>query len=103
MLGRIVAVKPWIFRDFAGLPKLSIDHAEVWDRMYCYTLEDLPPERAFGRLKEFSFYFAKNFVFGHEMFKGIQKARTAEQVREEALRFLETQPSLRTDEGLAFT
>lgn len=103
MLGRIVAVKPWIFRDFAGLPKLSIDHAEVWDRMYRYTLEDLPPERAFGRLKEFSFYFAKNFVFGHEMFKGIQKARTAEQVREEALRFLETQPSLRTDEGLAFT
>ena len=103
MLGRIVAVKPWIFRDFAGLPRLDLDHAEIWDRMYRYTLEDLPPERTFGRLKEFSFYFAKNFVFGHEMFKGIQKARTSEQVREEALRFLETKPGLRADEGLAFT
>lgn len=103
MLGRIVAVKPWIFRDFAGLPRLDLDYAEIWERMYRYSLEDLPPERAFGRLMEFSFYFAKNFVFGHQMYKGIQKARTAEQVREEALRFLETKPDLRADEGLAFT
>ena len=103
MLGRIVAVKPWIFRDFAGLPPLTIDHKEVWDRLYRYTLEDMPPERAFGRLMEFSFYFSKNFFFGHEMYKGIQRARTVEEIRDGAHRFLDTQPQLNTSAGLPFS
>jgi len=94
MLGRIVAQKPWIFREFAGLPPLPIDYAEVWDRLYGYTLEDLPPERAFGRMKEFTSYFAKNFFFGHELHKSIQKARNVEQVREAALRFLMAAPQM---------
>jgi tRNA-dihydrouridine synthase len=103
MLGRIVAMKPWIFREFAGLPPLAIDHAEVFDRLYRYTLEDMPPERAFGRLMEFSFYFSKNFFFGHEMFKGIQRTRTAEDLREAALRFLSAAPQLTTSTGLPFS
>ena len=94
MLGRIVAQKPWIFRDFAGLAKLEIDHAEVWDRLYHYTLEDLPAERAFGRMKEFTAYYAKNFFFGHELYKGIQKAKQVSEVRDAALRFLESAPKL---------
>jgi len=94
MLGRIVAQKPWIFRDFAGLAKLEIDHAEVWDRLYRYTLEDLPAERAFGRMKEFTAYYAKNFFFGHELYKGIQKAKQVSEVRDAALRFLESAPKL---------
>ncbi len=103
MLGRIAAVKPWIFREFAGLPPVAVDYREVWDRLYRYTLEDLPPERAFGRLKEFTFYFAKNFFFGHEMFRGVQKARTPEEVRTAALGFLETGPLLNETRGLAFS
>lgn len=94
MLGRIVAVKPWIFRDFAGLPPLELDHAEVWDRLYRYTMEDFPPERAYGRLKEFTAYFAQNFFFGHELHKGIQKATTAAGIREAAMVFLEGRPQL---------
>lgn len=94
MLGRIAAVKPWIFREFAGLPSLEIDYAEVWDRLYRYTLEDFPPERAFGRLKEFTFYFSQNFFFGHELHRGIQKATTAAGIREAALRFLESRPQV---------
>jgi tRNA-dihydrouridine synthase B len=105
MLGRIVAQKPWIFREFAGgLQRAGtqqigarvpiIDHAEVWDRLYRYTLEDFPPERAFGRMKEFTTYFSKNFFFGHELYKGIQKARTVSEVREAALYFLESKPQL---------
>lgn len=103
MLGRIAAVKPWIFREFAGLPRQEIDYAEVWDRMYRYTMEDFPPDRAYGRLKEFTFYFAKNFFFGHEMDKGIQRAKTAEEVREGALRFLTSNPRLSASDGLAFS
>lgn len=103
MLGRIAAVKPWIFREFAGLPRLEVDHAEVWDRMYRYTLEDFPPDRAYGRLMEFTFYYAKNFFFGHEMYKGIQRAKTPEEIREGAMRFLESEPRLSASEGLVFS
>jgi tRNA-dihydrouridine synthase len=103
MLGRIAAVKPWIFREFAGLPRVEIDHREVWDRLYRYTLEDLPPERAFGRLKEFTFYFAKNFFFGHEMDKRIQKARDPEGIREAVMRFLDAGPRLNPARGLPFS
>jgi tRNA-dihydrouridine synthase B len=103
MLGRIVAVKPWIFREFAGLPRLEIDYAEVWERLYRYTLEDMPPDRAFGRMKEFSFYFAKNFFFGHEMFKRVLGAGNVEEVRTAALGFLEAAPQLSPSERLNFT
>jgi len=103
MLGRIAAVKPWIFREFAGLPALEIDYQEVWDRLYRYTLEDMPPDRAFGRLKEFTFYFAKNFFFGHEMFKGIQKARNPEEIRAAAMAFLEAGPRLSPSRSLPFS
>ena len=103
MLGRIAAVKPWIFREFAGLPALEIDYLEVWNRLYRYTLEDMPPERAFGRLKEFTFYFAKNFFFGHEMFKGIQKARNPEEIRAAADAFLAAGPQLSSSRGLPFS
>jgi tRNA-dihydrouridine synthase len=103
MLGRIAAVKPWIFREFAGLPELAIDHLEVWNRLYDYTMEDMPPERAFGRLKEFTFYFAKNFFFGHEMFKGIQKAASPQEIHAAASAFLAAGPRLNPSRGLPFS
>jgi tRNA-dihydrouridine synthase B len=94
MLGRIVAQKPWIFREFSGQPPIEIDHAEIWQRLYRYTLEDLPPERAIGRMKEFTTYFSNNFFFGHELFRVCQRARTMEEMREAALRFLGSNPKL---------
>jgi tRNA-dihydrouridine synthase len=103
MLGRIVAVRPWIFREFAGLPKAQVDYREVWDRYYGYVMEDLTPEKAFGRLKEFTFYYAKNFFFGHEMFKGIQKARNPGEIRSAALAFLDASPRLNPSRGLPFS
>lgn len=90
MLGRIAAQKPWIFREFSGLEPLDISHAEVWDRLYRYTIEDFPPEKAIGRLKEFTAYFAQNFFFGHELFKESRRARNIEELRSAALRFLES-------------
>ncbi len=102
MLGRIAAVKPWIFREFAGLPPVEIDHTEVWERFYRYVLEDFPPDRAYGRLMEFTTYFAKNFFFGHELHKGIQKATTAAEVREAVLRFLASNPRLSASEHPSF-
>jgi tRNA-dihydrouridine synthase B len=92
MLGRIVAQKPWIFREFSGRASIAISHKEVWDRLYGYTLEDLPPEKAIGRLKEFTAYFSKNFFFGHELYKGSLKARNIIEIREAAFRFFDSDP-----------
>jgi tRNA-dihydrouridine synthase len=103
MLGRIAVVKPWIFREFAGLPVAPVDHAEVWERLYRYTLEDMAPERAFGRLMDFTYYFAKNFLFGHQLYKDIQKASTPAEIRDAALRFLEASPTLNPGKSLSFT
>ena len=94
MLGRIAVQKPWIFREFSGQPPVRIDHAEVWQRLYNYTLEDFPPERALGRLKEFTAYFSHNFFFGHELFRGCQKAGNVSDVRGAAMRFFESEPQL---------
>jgi tRNA-dihydrouridine synthase B len=94
MLGRIVAQKPWVFSEFTGRPCEGIHHAEIWERLYRYTLEDLPPERAIGRMKEFTTYFSKNFFFGHELFKRSQGARNIVEIREAVMRFLEAGPQL---------
>ncbi len=102
MLGRIVAVRPWVFRDFAGLPRLDLDLREIWERMYRYTLEDLPPERARGRLKEFTYYFSRNFVFGHTLWTNIQKPQTPESIRDATLAFLDHGPGLRSEGAVTF-
>ena len=94
MLGRIVAQKPWVFREFAGYPPVEIHYPEIWDRLYRYTLEDLPPERAIGRLKEFTAYFSRNFFFGHELYKRSLKSRNVTELHEAAMRFLESSPQL---------
>ena len=94
MLGRIVAQKPWIFREFAGYTPVEIHYPEIWDRLYRYTLEDLPPERAIGRIKEFTTYFSMNFFFGHELYKGSQKSHNLTELREAAMRFLDAGPRL---------
>jgi tRNA-dihydrouridine synthase B len=97
MLGRIVAQKPWIFREFAGYPRVDINYSEIWDRLYRYTLEDLPPERAIGRIKEFTSYFSKNFFFGHELYKRSLKARNIFEIRDLAMPFLDSNPQLAAD------
>jgi len=94
MLGRIVAQKPWIFREFSGLPPINISYAEIWDRLCAYTIEDFPPEKAIGRMKEFTAYFAQNFFFGHELFKASRRAGNIEELRAAALRFLEADAKL---------
>jgi tRNA-dihydrouridine synthase B len=94
MLGRIVAQKPWIFREFSGQRPLAISHREIWDRLYGYTIEDLPPEKAIGRLKEFTSYFSKNYFFGHELYKASLKAHNIIEIREAALRFFDSDPQM---------
>jgi tRNA-dihydrouridine synthase B len=93
MIGRMAAVKPWIFTEFSG-QKVSIDYLEVWQRLYRYVNEDFPPEKAIGRIKEFTAYFARNFFFGHNFFSAVNSSQSLEALHDRALAFLSSNPQL---------
>ncbi len=102
MLGRIAVVKPWIFRDFSRnllSPVYEdniepVDYAAVWDTFFRYTCEDFPAERAFGRIKEFTAYFARNFFFGHELYRVVQGAQSLDLIYTAAMDFLNDAPRI---------
>jgi tRNA-dihydrouridine synthase B len=93
MIGRMAAVKPWIFREFAG-DATRIDYLDVWTRLFEYTLEDFPPEKAIGRIKEFSAYFAQNFKFSHEFYRLVQGAPDCATIKTRATIFLSAHPEV---------
>jgi tRNA-dihydrouridine synthase len=91
MIGRMAAVKPWVFREFGG-EAVDVDYLDVWERLYQYTLEDFVPEKAIGRIKEFTTYYARNFFFGHQLFKQVQGAANLEVLHQRAIEFLTALP-----------
>jgi tRNA-dihydrouridine synthase B len=93
MIGRMAAVKPWIFREFAGAP-VSVNYLDVWTRFFEYTLEDFRPEKAIGRIKEFAAYFARNFIYGHELFRKVQSAPDLTAIKTRAAEFLSASPEV---------
>jgi tRNA-dihydrouridine synthase len=82
MVGRASVTKPWIFQCLNG-QKPNIDLKEVWMRFYSYTCEDFPPEKAIGRIKEFTIYYSKNFFFGHELFRAVQPSPNLDMLKKE--------------------
>lgn len=93
MIGRMGVVKPWIFRDMTG-ESGAIDYAEVWNRHLDYICEDFPAEKAIGRIKEFTSYYARNFFFGHELFRVVQSVSSIEQLRVKGNQFLSSDPQV---------
>ena len=90
MIGRMAAVQPWVFA--AWNKPVPVDHAEVWHRLYAYICEDFPPEKALGRIKVFTKYYARNFKFGHDFGTAVQNAPTLESARERANVFFGRSP-----------
>jgi len=93
MIGRMAVAQPWIFSQLSG-NKVVIDYLSVWTTMYRYVLEDFPEEKALGRLKEFTKYFAQNFLFGHELRVKVQNALNLNEMYEVANEFLAKNPTL---------
>lgn len=93
MIGRMAAVKPWIFREFAGTP-VKADYLDVWTRFYGYVCEDFRPEKAIGRIKEFTEYFSRNFIYGHELFRKVQSAPDLAMLKKRAIDFLSASPAV---------
>lgn len=96
MIGRMAAVQPWIFAQWHH-PALVVDYTDVWRRLCDYIAEDFEPHKALLRLKVVTPYLARNFVFGHNLFRAIQPAPDFATARERGITFMETTPALRKD------
>ena len=93
MIGRMAAARPWIFAQWHN-PGFEVDLAQVWSRYCEYLEEDFGPKKALGKLKLFTPYFARNFVFGHTFYTVVQGAPDWTTARERATQFLAASPAL---------
>jgi tRNA-dihydrouridine synthase B len=93
MIGRAAVTRPWIFRELCG-ETVTPNYKEVWDCFYTFALEDFPPERAIGRIKEFTALYAANFFFGHELFRRVQSAPDLATLRNRAHAFFDANPQI---------
>jgi tRNA-dihydrouridine synthase B len=91
MIGRMAAARPWVFAEW-HTPGLVVDTAEVWNRFCLYLEDDFTPKKALIKLKVFTPYFARNFVFGHTLFTAVQSSTDWATARERSNQFLSASP-----------
>jgi tRNA-dihydrouridine synthase len=95
MIGRLAIAQPWVF---AGWDRpVEIDPAAVWLRLHDYVAEDFEPEVGVKRMRLFTKYFARNFVFGHTFQSAVTAAPTMATARTAASAFFETRPALHVE------
>jgi nifR3 family TIM-barrel protein len=101
MIGRAAVERPWIFREIAArwgapVPPLRLrTRSAVYRRLAKLLREHFEPPRDLYRLREFTTYFAKNYQFGHQLWKDVQNAPDARAARGLAKAFFARQ----ADEG----
>ncbi len=95
MIGRTAVAKPWIFREISD-PTFNadeIDMQEVWNRLFDYVTEEFRPERAIGRMKQFTSYFGQNFTYGHTLYSSMINTGSLDDIYSAANTFLEKKPT----------
>jgi tRNA-dihydrouridine synthase len=114
MVGRLATAQPWIFAQW-GLPPeargpaaspFGADSAragywEVWSRLVEYVVEDFPAEKQLGRVKIFTEYFSRNFLFGHTFFTSVRSAPDIATARVRAEAFLCSNPQTVREPGFS--
>ena len=95
MLGRGVAIKPWLFaeisRSLCGstLAEPVVSLPAVYGRFIDNLNGLFRPEYRLGRLKEFTHYFARNYKFGHHLASRVQSSASVDEAAERAGVFFE--------------
>jgi hypothetical protein len=89
--------RPWIFREIAsgwGLPVPPLrlrTRGAVYRRLAKLLRAHYAHPRDLYRLREFTVYFAKNYKFGHQLWKEVQNAPDARTARSLAKAFIARQ------------
>jgi tRNA-dihydrouridine synthase B len=98
MVGRMAAARPWLFADWEGAR--AVDLRDTWLKAHEYIGTDFVTEVALKRIKLFTKYFARNFLFGHNFHTAVYNAPTLEAVRERGCAFLDRCPALVAEPSL---
>lgn len=98
MIGRMAIARPWIFASWHR--PVEVDMGEVWRRLHRYVCEDFPPEKALRRIRLFSRYYARNYLFGHHFMVAIDQAPTVEDALIRADAFFATNPDVLQDPSM---
>jgi tRNA-dihydrouridine synthase len=99
MLGRGAVIKPWLFAEIAreiynySIVGPTVVLPVVYGNFIDLIKKSFRPERRLGRLKEFTYYFAGNYKFGHQLSSRIQGSRSVEEAMERAHIFFENNRS----------
>ncbi len=114
MVGRLAAAQPWIFAQWGraqatrgpaaspfGKESQPAGYWEVWSRLVDYVVEDFPPEKQLSRVKIFTEYFSRNFLFGHTFFTSVRSAPDIAAARVRAEPFLRSDPQTVREPGFA--
>lgn len=99
MIGRAAIARPWLFAAWDS--PVTVDHAEIWRKMFHYTVEDFPPATALRRVKMFTKYFAANFAFGHQFRVRVANAPSLAEAFDRAGAFLSRAPVLVSQPSVA--
>ena len=95
MVGRGAAWRPWLLADIGreiyGIPdaRRQSSKEQVYFRFIELLMERFPRERQLGRLKQFTYYFARTYTFGHHLATAVQTSDSVEQATDRAAGFFE--------------
>ena len=93
MIGRGGVQKPWLFRQIAGdlfgfeCGGVYADHGELYLAFVDLLNRKFRSERRLGRLKQFTHYYAMNYLFGHNFASKVQGSSSIDQAVEYAREF----------------
>jgi nifR3 family TIM-barrel protein len=102
MVGRAAVTRPWLFRDIAAAlwgnsPSPSApEPPEVFRRFLVLLESTVPPEYRLPLLRRFTVYFARNYAFGHTLWRLVHASRTVAEAAARAGAFFDTQRSVET-------
>ncbi len=95
MIGRGAALRPWLFSDIGheiyGITTKgkAFSKEGIYFRFVELLSERFAVERQLGRLKQFTHYFADNYMFGHQLATAVQTSGSIDEAKERAYAFFE--------------
>jgi tRNA-dihydrouridine synthase B len=97
MMGRAAVTRPWLFRDIAaalwGDPPIPPEPQppEVFHRFLVLLERTVPPAYRLSLLSRFTVHFARNYSFGHTLWRVVHASRTVAEAAARADLFFRSQ------------